>query len=96
MIVFAIDKLDHGCVGRPYKNNLEAIKDGAYYVWNEAKIKDGFKFGEATYKDLENHAKLNKQVLLTKEKFYKLLEKLSEGEFRKHERWINESLERWK
>lgn len=92
MIVFVVDKLSHGCVGVPYKNRLEAIQSGSYSVWNDTKIKSGFRFGSGTYQDLVSHAKRNKSVILTEDEFYQLLGKLSEEDQQKHREWIDNSL----
>lgn len=80
MILFEVDRLSHGCVGRPYKNRLEAIKDGSWSPWNENRIKGAFNFNQGTMSDFKRFAKDNKFDILSEDEFWAIAGELSETE----------------
>lgn len=80
MILFQVDRLSSGCVGRPYKNKLEAVRDGSWWPWNEHKIKMCFNFHQGTMSDFKRFAKDNKFDILSEDEFWAIAGQLSETE----------------
>lgn len=88
---FVVDRFNHGCSGRKYKNRREAVMDGAYQVWNENRIRRGFQFGCGTLEDLKRCCKDNNADILSPEEFYKILDTVPDREM--HDSFIRRQME---
>lgn len=75
-IIVAISTYSNGVVGRKYGSTLEAVKDGGYSVWNKAKIKSMFNFGNGTMDDLRRFLKNNYETIIPTPIFLGILETL--------------------
>ena len=73
-IIVAIDTYSHGLRGRKYENNLDAIKDGGYSVWDDARIKKTFNFGNGSMDDLKRFIKDNKMKIIPTETFFSIVD----------------------
>lgn len=90
MVVYLVDRYDHGCWGRKFKNDLEAIRFGCYMPWNRRRIRLAFNFSNGTIRDLRRFAKGNNSKIMSEDKFMALLRQLPVEEQQTHIEFINE------
>lgn len=83
-----IHTFNHGCIGRRYKNFLEAIRDDGYSVFTERKIKECFNLHNGTINDLKRFAKDNHFTIMKWSELKKVLEELPEKDRIVHEQFI--------
>jgi len=67
-----IDRYNHGCCGIRYKSQLEAIKDGAWKIWDEERVRRMHNFGHGTMKDHEHYCKNNNCDVVSMDKFWSM------------------------
>ena len=90
MIIIAVDQYDYGCAGKRYDSVRAAVRDGAYSVWNLARMRS---FNRATNDPVghfKRHMKINRQTAISKEQFFSMIESLPDRET--HVEFYNRSL----
>jgi hypothetical protein len=76
--------------GRKYKDKKDAISDGGYEIWSEARIKGGFNFGNGTTNDFNRYAKDNLLKRISEKEFWEIVDKLPDAA--NHHMFYNECI----
>ena len=79
-IIVAIDTYSHGLRGRKYENNLDAIKDGGYSVFDDARIRRCFNFGNGSMDDFRRFVSHNKMKIIPTETFFGIVDSLHDAQ----------------
>ena len=89
-IIVAIDTYSHGLRGRKYENNLDAIKDGGYSVFDDARIRRCFNFGNGSMDDFRRFVSHNKMKIIPTETFFSIVDSLPDSQ--SHYNYIKDTL----
>lgn len=70
----------NGLAGRKIKDYRDAIISDAFDVWDDAKIKKAFNFGNGTRKDFERFIKSNNYKIIPTREFFKIVDSLDNSQ----------------